>query len=110
MVVHSSGRAPPQLHPVPGAGPYSGGCKGKGKGKIKGKGGKYQGGKGGPAADSSLARYTPDGRPICFAWNNPKERCRGQCNRAHVCRKCFGNHPYHHCGGKEAAKPPQGSK
>ncbi len=106
MVVHSSGRTPPPPRPFSGAGPYGGGGNGKGKRK----GGKYQGGKGkgGPssasAADSSMARSTPDGRPICFAWNNLNERCRGQCNRAHVCRKCFGSHPVYQCG-KESAKP-----
>ena len=48
----------------------------KGKGKSKGRG-------------SSLHAVTPDGRQLCFAWNNPQEGCKGGCNRVHACRICL---------------------
>ena len=72
-----------QLQPPPQPWQSNGGKKGKkgktGKGKGKGKG--------------KLWAQTPDGRQICFAWNNKDESCGGQCGRVHVCRKCLGNHP-----------------
>ena len=49
--------------------------KGKGKGKSKGK-------------TTACKSTTPDGTPICYAFNNPFEWCHG-CNRAHVCGRCF---------------------
>ena len=55
------------------------GGKGKRKGK-KGKG-KYKG--------DFLHSTTPDGRQLCFAWNNAKEGCKGDCNRVHACRICL---------------------
>ena len=67
-------------HPYP---PPKGG-KGKHKGK-KGKG-KYKG--------DYLHSTTPDGRQLCFAWNNAKEGCKGDCNRVHACRICLSpSHP-----------------
>jgi hypothetical protein len=43
-----------------------------------------------------LAGATPDGRQICFAYNN--EGCREQaCSRSHVCRICYGSHPMSGC-------------
>lgn len=57
---------PTRVHPY-------GGPKGKGKGK-KGKGkGK---GKKGQAQQQQLHSTTPDGRQICFAWNNQHEGCK----------------------------------
>ena len=49
----------------------------------KGKGGKARskGGKG-----KSLHTKTPDGRDICFAWNNRDQRCRYQCGRRTAAR------------------------
>ena len=40
----------------------------------------------------SLAWRTPDGRELCFAWNNGE--CDGSCNRVHQCRVkgCYGTH------------------
>jgi hypothetical protein len=63
--------------------------KGKGKqSKVKSKG---------KTVDSrmkglSLAWRTPDGRELCFAWNNGD--CDGSCNRVHQCRVkgCYGTH------------------
>ena len=45
----------------------------------------------------ALARTTPDGRPICFAFNG--KGCTGPpgCDRVHVCRSCFGDHPMSQC-------------
>lgn len=63
-------------HPYP---PPKGG-KGKHKGKGKGKG-KYKG--------DFLHSTTPDGRQLCFAWNNAKEGCKGDCGRVHACRICL---------------------
>jgi hypothetical protein len=34
----------------------------------------------------------PDGRQICFAYNNEGCSNRG-CARLHVCHRCYGNHP-----------------
>ena len=59
--------------------------KGKSKGKDKGKG-KRRG-----------HITTPDGKQICFAFNNQHEKCTGSCDRAHVCRTCLGTHPAYMC-------------
>ena len=56
---------------------------GKGKGKFKFAG--------------KLKTVTEDGVQICFRFNNPHERCRGQCERAHACQLCLGKHPMHAC-------------
>ena len=66
-----------------------------GKGKAKGGKGKKGGGK-------SLHSKTPDGREICYAWNNKEQRCRHKCGRVHVCQICFGQHPAHACKGPSA--------
>jgi hypothetical protein len=57
--------------------------KGRGKNRDKGKGKGH--------------RATPDGKQICFAFNNPHEKCTGTCDRAHVCRTCLGGHPAFQC-------------
>ena len=58
------------------------GRSGKGRGKGRGKG-----------KNPKLAFQTPDGRNICFAFNN--EGCPGSCGMAHVCRipGRFKEHP-----------------
>ena len=57
--------------------------KGKGKGKKgKGKGKSKKG-------VSHLHSTTPDGRQLCFAWNNKQEGCKGGCQRVHACRICL---------------------
>ena len=75
--------------------------KGKGKGK-KGKG-KFKGKKG---QEERLNSVTPDGRQICFAWNNKKAGCKGGCQRLHVCRICLdqGHPTYEH--PREDKPPP----
>ena len=72
---------------------YDDNPKGKGKGK-KGKG-KHKGKKG---QEERWHSVTPDGRQICFAWNNKKEGCKGGCQRLHVCRICLdqGHPAYEH--------------
>jgi len=73
---------PTRVHPY-------GGPKGKGKGK-KGKGKKGKKGQ----AQHQLHSTTPDGRQICFAWNNQQEGCKGGCQRVHACRICLDpTHP-----------------
>jgi hypothetical protein len=65
---------------------------GSGKGKDgKGKGKKGDKGKGG--GKSTLEWNTPDGRPICFAYND--KGCAGGCGRVHICRVkgCGASHP-----------------
>ena len=65
----------------------------KGNGKGNGKGG------GKNKFDPNLSTTTPDGKQICFAYNNQHERCsHGKaCRREHVCRRCFEPHPLHMC-------------
>ena len=62
------------------------GPKGGGKGKGKGA-------KGGGKGSGKLHANTPDGKQICFKYNNKDEGCSGGCQRIHVCRKCFKKHP-----------------
>ena len=82
----------------------------KGKGARKGKGKKGKG-KGGLTYHSK----TPDGRELCYAWNNPDSRCRYDCGRVHACQICFGSHPAHACpkhkdtSGAGAPKSPKDS-
>lgn len=72
--------------------------KGKGKGK-KGKKGK----KGGAP---QLHSTSPDGRQICYAWNNKKEGCKGGCNRLHACRICLDpTHPTYEHPTEDGQKP-----
>ncbi len=70
--------------------PSSGSGGGKGKSK---------GGKGKKGVGKALHSKTPDGREICYAWNNKDQRCRHKCGRLHVCQVCFGQHPAHACKG-----------
>ena len=73
--------------------------KGKGgKGKSKGKKGK------------GLKSHTPDGKPICFAWNNRDQRCRYACGREHCCQYCYGPHPAHSCKDTGGAGKDSGEK
>ena len=57
--------------------------------KGKGKGGK--------------ATQTPDGRFICFGYNNTSGCLSKACSRVHVCQGCFGKHPLHSCPAANAA-------
>ena len=63
--------------------------KGKGLGKGKGGGGKGGGEDGGKGGGKSLFTWTPDGRMICFKFNNTGEECEGQCGMVHCCLVCL---------------------
>ena len=72
------------------------GQKGKGKGKEKGKGKQGKGGKGG--GPEGCASQTPDGKRICFGFNNKAEQCsKKKCPYLHVCGRCFKDHPLWRC-------------
>jgi len=74
-----------------------GGKKGDGKGKKgdgKGKKGGGKGKKGKGKSDGPAS--TPDGRAICFNFNN-KRTCRADCGYVHVCRYCLGTLPAADC-------------
>ena len=63
----------------------------KGGGKGKGKGGK---GRKRPLERDRCAPATPDGKRICFGFNNKNEPCtRPKCTFLHVCGRCFKDHP-----------------
>ena len=52
---------------------------------------------------SGCRRSTPEGEPICFAYNSPQGCPKGQkCQFLHVCGKCFGKHTLLKC---ESAGP-----
>ena len=72
--------------------------KGKGKWKGRGKGKKSKDkGKGKPG-QSGLNSRTPDGRLICYKFDNPNEKCSGDCTMVHVCQKCLKpGHGYTTC-------------
>lgn len=76
----------------------------KGKGKSRKGSSKGKGKKGG----KQLHDRTPDGRQICWRWNNPKERCRFNCGRLHACQICFGQRPMHACDGSGKSKDTSG--
>jgi hypothetical protein len=63
--------------------------KGNGKG-----GGGGKGSKGGKSAGKGLSSATPDGKRICYAFNDQGCTSAG-CTFLHVCRRkgCHGNHP-----------------
>ena len=50
------------------------------------------------------AKTTPDGRAVCFKFNNPFEGCKNQqCSFAHVCGRCFkADVPMHRCDHKSS--------
>ena len=63
---------------------YQPGAKGGGKGAGKDKG---------AAKGGKLKSVTPDGKPICYKYNNGQP-CDSQCGRVHVCQFCFGLHAW----------------
>jgi hypothetical protein len=81
-------------------------AKGKGKGKEgkckKGKG-KGKDGKGKAAASAFKNGSTPDGRQICFKFNNQGERCKGSCGRIHCCTSCYRPTPEHACSHTDSS-------
>ena len=96
------------------------GKKAKGTGRGRGKGGKgAKGGRGGGKGKGktaserlNIASRTPDGKPICYGYNDIAIRCRQKpCRFEHCCGTCFGKHPAYACtpGNKAAAAETQGS-
>lgn len=78
-----------------GGGGKSSNGKGKGKGRGKSKGKQSSAGFG----KNGCARSTPDGKPICFAFNDKPNPCtKSKCPFLHVCGKCFKDHPMYQCG------------
>ena len=89
-----------------GGNDWSGGKTGRGGKWGRGKGGKSGGNKGTAKSRGKGKykgkRFTPDGRPICFAFNG--EGCPGPpaCDRIHVCGLCFGDHSITACPNASA--------
>ena len=82
----------------------------KGNGKKGGKG-KWDKGSGkGAKGGAKGASKTPDGRPICFRYNNPKSKCtQKSCRFQHQCSFCFSKgHPAYQCPGKSKGPDTQG--
>ena len=75
----------------------------RGKGKGRGKGAKGKDpvggrGRGKGAKGKGCASRTPDGKSICFKYNNRTEKCmKSKCNFLHVCGKCYRDHPMYDC-------------
>ena len=103
--------------PVGGSVPFAGGGDlGKGYGRAKGDGkrGNPSGGPYGKGKAKGKGK-TPDGRQICYNWNNGT--CSGNCGRVHVCLFCLGTHPVSQCprggrgaGGKGKGRGRKGSE
>ena len=102
--------APPPPSDHGGRGRGKGRGRGGSKGKGKGRGSSAGGGKGGKDSGKGFglvgcAAKTPDGRSICFSYNNPEVNCTAsRCTFVHCCGKCFGRHPMFGCPGN-AARP-----
>jgi len=69
----------------------------KGKGKGKGRKGKQgRGGKG--TRQDRCAAQTPDGKRICYGFNDKSTPCaKPACTFLHVCGRCFKDHPMWQC-------------
>ena len=73
---------------------WKGGQKGGGK-NTQSKGG------GGKSSSSKGQARTPEGKAICFRYNDPKKKCTSKpCRFEHVCAFCFQRHPRYQCTGK----------
>ena len=80
-----------------------GGFGGKRGGKG-GKGGQFGGGKG--KGMDQCAAFTPEGKRICFSFNNSQVRCKRKgCIFEHVCGRCFQKHPIYQCRGNGGKVP-----
>ena len=74
-----------------------------------------KGGGRGPRPVKKLHVKTPDGRPLCFKYNNNNNnKCVAKnCNFVHQCQRCLGNHPKSSCNAikadtAKAGMPPAG--
>ena len=91
----SSSTVPKQRTTSPVA---KGGNKGKGRGDSA-------------KATKKLHVKTPDGRPLCFKYNNNNKCTAKNCTFVHQCQKCLGSHPKSSCpkkGDTARANPPDG--
>lgn len=77
------------------------GSKGHKKSNFKGVG-KKGNFKGSGKGSSKGASKTPEGKPICFRFNNPRTGCTSKkCRFSHSCGFCFSKaHPSYQCPGK----------
>ena len=72
----------------------------KGKGKSK---------RGQDAAKDGRHANTPDGKPICFRYNDKTRACTSkQCRFVHACSLCLGRHPAYACKGPAQGADTQG--
>ena len=57
------------------------------------------------------ASHTPDGKPNCYRFNNPREKCKAKKRRfEHVCGLCYSpKNPTHACGDKTRQEDTQGT-
>ena len=75
----------------------------KAKERQQGQGGAKGGRKGGPRGGKNkggqdCASVTPDGKKICFKFNDKGRGCNaGRCPFLHVCGTCFKDHPMFRC-------------
>ena len=72
-----------------------------------------KGGGRGPRPVKKLHVKTPDGRPLCFKYNNNNKCVAKNCNFVHQCQRCLGNHPKSSCNAikadtAKAGMPPAG--
>ena len=70
------------------AAPSSTASKGAGKSKNKG---------GGNKPTKKLHVKTPDGKPLCFKYNNNNKCTAKNCNFVHQCQRCLGSHTKSSC-------------
>jgi len=76
------------------------GGKAKGKGKGRNKKGKGKGGEKAGAKEWGCQSRTPDGKPICYKFNDEAEQCsKPKCTFLQVCGRCFRDHPMFRCPG-----------
>ncbi len=76
------------------------GGRGKGSAKGRGKGSKGEKGKG--KGRNGCAFKTPEGKLVCFDFNNPDVGCtKKDCQYSNVCGNCFkAGHAMYNCRGK----------
>jgi hypothetical protein len=78
------------------------------KGAGRGQGGKGRGrGGSGKGKGKGMRSRTPDGRMICYKYNNEGEVCDGKCQMVHICQYCMEKHPAHACPKQAKAGPAQ---
>lgn len=91
-----------------GSGSNKGNNKGGG-GKGNKKGGKG-GGKDGKGPPAGCASKTPDGRSVCFGYNDWNTKCNDRnCWFVHCCGICFSSHPMYSCPGNTGQRPTAGA-